>query len=209
MTEPARDIGLAFISRPLCTSDTAAEPQLRQRLAELARSNRYLLARELASTIAHEINSPLGAIVTNTETLEALLQSPAPDLAQLRAIATDIRRDGQRAANVIRHLQNLLKKSKLELKVIDLTEPVRDAIQFFSALTAAQNAHVSSCISPMPLPVKGNVVLLHQAIMSLIVNAMDAMSDLPIDQRELQIATLRAENSAEIFVSDSGPGIPF
>jgi signal transduction histidine kinase len=189
-------------------SVTAAEVKLRQRLAELARSHRHSVARELAATIAHEINQPLGAILINTETLEALLQSPAPDLTELRAIAADIRLDSQRAADVIRHLRNLLQKSNLEIKEVDLTEPVRDAIHFFSALAVAQNAHVSSSIAPMPLPVKGNVVLLHQAILTLIVNAMDAMSDLPVDQRKLEITTVRAENSAEVFVSDTGPGIP-
>ena len=77
-----------------------------------------------------------------------------------------------------------------------------------SALAVARNAPVSSSVAPMPLPVKGNVVLLHQVIMSLIVNAMDAMSDLPVDQRKLEVTTVRAENSAEVFVSDIGPGIP-
>ena len=188
--------------------DRAAEVQLRQRLAELSRSHRSSVARELAATIAHEINSPLAALLTNTESLEALLQYPAPDLTELRAIAADIRRDIQRAADVIRHLQNILVKSNLELKVVELSEPVRDAIHFYSALAVPRNVHVSSTFAPKPLPVKGNVVLLHQVILSLIVNAMDAMSDSPVDQCKLEIATLRAENSAEVFVSDTGPGIP-
>jgi C4-dicarboxylate-specific signal transduction histidine kinase len=126
-------------------------------------------------------------------------------------MAADIRLDTQRAADVIRHLRNLLKKSKLELKVIDLTEPVQDAVHFHSALAVTRNTHVSISISPMPLPVKGNkgnAVLLHQVVMSLIVNAMDAMSHLPVDQRKLEIATMRAKGSAEVFVSDTGPGIP-
>jgi signal transduction histidine kinase len=189
-------------------AEEIAEMQLRQRLAELARSHRHSLARELAATIAHEINSPLGAILANTETLEALLQSPAPDLSEIRAIAADIRLDTERAANVIRHLRNLLKKSKLELKVIDLAEPVQDAVRFYSALAVARNVHFSISIAPIPLLVKGNAVLLHQVVMSLIVNAMDAMSELPVDQRKLEIATMRAEDSAEAFVSDAGPGIP-
>jgi signal transduction histidine kinase len=58
-------------------------------LAELARSNRYSLAVELTATIAHEINQPLGAILVNSETLEAMLQSPAPDLLELREIAAN------------------------------------------------------------------------------------------------------------------------
>ena len=131
--------------------------------------------------------------MTNTETLEALLQSPAPDLTELRKIAADIRSDSQRAADVIRHLRDSLKGSTLELREVDLAEPVRDAIQFFLALAVARNDNVSSSIAPMPLPVKGNVVQLHQAILSLIVNAMDAMSDLPVDQRKLAIATARGK----------------
>ncbi len=189
-------------------SITATETQVRQRLAELLRSHRYTLAREIAATIAHEINSPLGAILTNTETLQALLQSDAPDLTELRVIAADIHRDSQRAADVIRHLRNFLRKSKHELKAIDLTEPVRDAVQFYAALSAGRNAEISCSLAPGPLPVNGNVVLLHQAIMSLIVNAIDAMSELPIDRRKLEIATVRAERSAEISVADTGPGIP-
>jgi signal transduction histidine kinase len=187
---------------------TVGEGQLRQRLVELARSHRYSVARELAATVAHEINQPLGALLTNTETLEALLQSAAPDLNELREIAADIRRDTQRAADVIRHLRSLLRKSSLELKQVDLAEPVRNAVHFFSALADAPNADISSSIAPMPLPVKGNVVQLHQVVLSLIVNAMDAMAELPLDRRKLEIATERAENSADIVVSDTGPGIP-
>lgn len=190
------------------SSVTAVEVQLRQRLAELTHSSRYSVVSELAATIAHEINQPLGAIVTNTETLEELLQSPAPDLTELRAIAADIRLDTQRAADVIRHLRNPLKGSTLELREVDLAKPVRDAIQFFLALAVARNDSVSSSIAPMPLPVKGNVVQLHQVILSLIVNAMDAMSDLPVDQRKVLIATERMDNFAKVSVFDRGPGVP-
>jgi signal transduction histidine kinase len=170
-----------------------AELQLRQRLAELARSSRYSLAAELAATIAHEINQPLGAILANSEMLETMLHSPAPDLLELREIAADIRRDDQRAADVIRHLQNPLKKLTLKFRDVDLNDPVRDATHFFLALAVARNANVSSSIAPTPLPVKGSVVQLHQCILSLIVNAMDAMSDLPVDQRKLAIATARGK----------------
>jgi signal transduction histidine kinase len=185
------------------SSVTAVELQLRQRLAELTHSSRYSVVSELAATIAHEINQPLGAIVTNTETLEALLQSPAPDLTELRKIAADIQSDSQRAADIIRHLRNPLKGSTLELREVDLATPVRDAIQFFLVLAVARNDSASSSIAPMPLPVRGNVVQLHQVILSLIVNAMDAMSD-----RKVLIATERMDNFAKVSVFDRGPGVP-
>jgi signal transduction histidine kinase len=186
----------------------APEPQVRQRLAELARAHRYSVARELAATIAHEINQPLGAMLTNAETLETLLQRPAPDMTELRAIASDIRRDSNRAAGVVRHLLNLLNKSSPEFTEIDLSEPVRDAIHFFSALAVARKAQLSCSIASMPLPVRGNVIQLHQVILSLIVNAVDAMAGLPVDKCKLEIATVRAENSAVVLVSDTGAGIP-
>jgi signal transduction histidine kinase len=185
-----------------------AEVQLRQRMTELAHSNRYSLAGELAATIAHEINQPLGAILTNCETLEAMLQSPMPDLSELREIAADIRRDDQRASDVILHLRSLLKKSPPQLKDIDLNEPVRDTIHFLSTLAVARNIDLNSSIAPMPLPVKGILVQLQQVILILVVNAMDAMSDLPGGQRKLAIATGRAGNFAQASVSDTGPGVP-
>jgi signal transduction histidine kinase len=188
-----------------------AEVQLRQRMTELAHSNRYSLAGELAGAIAHEINQPLGAILTNSETMEVMLQSPTPDLSELREIAADIRRDDQRASDVIQHLRSLLKKYPLELKDIDLNQPVRDAIHFLASVVVARNAILNSSIAPTPLPVKGIVVQLQQVILILVLNAMDAMdamSDLPGDQRKLGIATWHAGNFAEVSVSDTGPGVP-
>jgi signal transduction histidine kinase len=182
--------------------------RLRQRLAELAYSSRHSVVSELAGTIAHEINQPLGAIAINTETLETLLQSPAPDLTELRELAADIRRDTQRAAGVIRHLRDYLERSTVELRDVDLAEPVRDAIHFLSALAVARNGSISSSIAPIPLPVKANVVQLHHAIMNLIVNAMDAMSDLPVNQRKVLITTERMDNSARVSVFDRGLGVP-
>jgi signal transduction histidine kinase len=183
-----------------------ADVAVRRRLAELAHFSRHSMVGELVASIAHEINQPLGAIAVNSETLKVLLQSPAPDLTELREIAADILRDGQRAADVIRHLRNFEKRSTFELTNVDLAEPVQDTIHFLSAL--AVNANISSSIAPIPLPVKANVVQLHQAIMSLVTNAMDAMSGSSVDQRMVFVTTERMDNSAKVSVFDRGPGIP-
>jgi signal transduction histidine kinase len=185
-----------------------AEVQLRQRMTELAHANRYSMAGELAATISHELNQPLGAILTNSETLDAILQSPAPDLSELREIVADIRRDDQRAADVIRHLRTLLKKSPLELNDIDLNDPVRETVQFFSALAIARSVDLNSSVAPMPLSVRGNRVQLQQVILNLIVNALDAMSATPNEQRKLTVVSARVDKFAEVSVSDTGPGIP-
>ena len=87
-----------------------AEVQSRQRMAELAHVNRFSTAGELTASIAHEINQPLGSILTNAETAEAILKSPNPDIAELKDIVNDILQDDRRATEVIRRMRSLSEK---------------------------------------------------------------------------------------------------
>jgi signal transduction histidine kinase len=185
-----------------------AEVQARQRSAELAHINRFSTAGELTSTIAHELNQPLGAILTNVETAELMVKSPAPDLQEIGEILADIRRDDMRASEVIARLRTLLKKTPFELKNIDLNEVARDTVQFLSALAMAREVQLISLIAPGALPIKGDQIQLQQVILNLIVNAMDAMSGMPSADRRIKISTARDGNSACLAVSDVGPGIP-
>jgi C4-dicarboxylate-specific signal transduction histidine kinase len=185
-----------------------AEVQSRQRSAELAHINRFSTAGELTATIAHEINQPLGAIRTNIETAEIMIKSPAPDLQEIGEILADIRRDDERASEVIGRLRSLLKKAPFELKHVDLNEVVRETMQFLSALAIAREVDLASFIAPTPLPVKGDLIQLQQVILNLIVNAMDAMSGMPSAERRITVSTARYGDSAELSVSDVGPGIP-
>ena len=102
-----------------------AEVQSRQRMAELAHVNRFSTAGELTASIAHEINQPLGSILTNAETAEAILSSPSPDIAELKDIVKDILHDDRRATEVIRRMRSLLKKAPFEEKNIDLNDLVQ------------------------------------------------------------------------------------
>ena len=114
-----------------------AEVQARQRMAELARVNRFSTAGELTATIAHEINQPLGSILTNAETAQAILKSPNPDIAELDEIVSDIVRDDRRASEVIRRMRSLLTKAPFELKRLDLNDVARETVEFLSALAVA------------------------------------------------------------------------
>ncbi len=185
-----------------------AEVQSRQRSAELAHINRFSMAGELTATIAHEINQPLGAILTNVETAELMVKSPAPDLQEIGEVLADIRRDDERASDVIGRLRSLLKKAPFELKHIDLNEVVRETVRFLSALAIAREVDLTSFIAPTPLPIKGDLIQLQQVILNLIVNAMDAMSGMPTAERRITVSTVRDGNSADLSVSDVGPGIP-
>jgi signal transduction histidine kinase len=185
-----------------------AEVQSRQRMAELAHVNRFSTAGELTASIAHEINQPLGAILTNAETADAILNSPSPDLAELKDIVKDILRDDRRAGEVIRRMRSLLKKAPFEMKDIDLNDLVRETVEFLSALAIARKFELVSRITQNALPIPGDRIQLQQVILNLVVNGIDAMEDTPSENRIISIRTSRVEKFGELSVSDRGPGIP-
>ncbi len=184
------------------------EVQASRRSAELAHFNRYSTAGELTASITHELNQPLGAILTNAETAELMLKSSSPDLDELREIVTDIRLDDQRANNVLRRLRSLLKKAPSEIKDVDLNEIAGESIQLLSPLSTAREVNLSGFTAPMSLPIRADPVQLQQVIVNLIVNAMDAMSSMPRAERRVTVHTARDDNFGEVSVSDTGPGIP-
>jgi signal transduction histidine kinase len=185
-----------------------AEVQSRQRMAELAHVNRFSTAGELTASIAHEINQPLGAILTNAETADEILKSPTPDIAELKEIVKDILQDDRRAGEVIRRMRSLLKKAPFELKNIDLIDLVRETVEFLSALAIERKVELVSMITQNALPIVGDRVQLQQVILNLVVNGIDAMKDTPAEYRIISIRTSRVEKFAELSVSDLGPGIP-
>jgi signal transduction histidine kinase len=185
-----------------------AEVQARQRSAELAHFNRFSMAGELTASIAHELNQPLGAILTNAETLELILKSPTPDLDEVRSIVGDIRHDDERASEVIRRLRSLLKKAPFELKNVDLNGLVRETIEFVAAVAVARQVNLRGFVGLTPLPIRGDRIQLQQVIVNLIVNAMDAMTTQPSTERRIFVSTARVDEFAEVSVSDTGPGIP-
>jgi len=180
----------------------------RQRMAELAHVNRFSTAGELTASIAHEINQPLGAILTNTETAQAILKSPKPDIGEVLEILDDILQDDRRATEVIRRMRSLLKKAPFELKQFDLNEVVQETIGFLSSLAVGRKFELVSVITPDALPILGDRIQLQQVILNLVMNGIDAMRDTPSEDRIISIRTSRVENFAQLSVSDCGSGIP-
>jgi signal transduction histidine kinase len=184
-----------------------AEVESRQRLAELAHFNRYSAVGELTTSIAHEINQPLGSILTNAETAELMLKSSSPNLDELREILADIRRDDQRASEVIRRLRSVLKKTPFEMRHIDLNETVRQAIGFVAAMAHKRDIALTCSTTSADLNVKGDAVQLQQVFLNLIINAMDAISEAEAKAREISVTTSLSGAAAEIRIGDTGPGI--
>jgi signal transduction histidine kinase len=184
-----------------------AELESRHRMTELAHANRQVTAGELSSSIAHELNQPLGTILTNTETAELILSSPSPDLSELKEILADIRRDDVRASEVIRRIRSFLLRAPFEIKNIDINDTMREVFDFLSVQASARNVAMYLNPSPSPLWVKGDPVQLQQVILNLIVNSMDAMAAMPYGRTVIGRTEMNGASSAVISISDSGPGI--
>jgi signal transduction histidine kinase len=184
-----------------------AEREARSRVSELAHANRQAAAGELSSSIAHELNQPLGAILTNAETAELILQSPLPDLQELKEILADIRRDDLRANEVIRRLRSFLKRTPFELKDVDLNDVMREVFGFLAVQASARNVALYLQPAPGELNVKGDPVQLQQVILNLMVNSMEAMAAMPYGRAVIGRTELHGAASAVISISDCGPGI--
>lgn len=185
-----------------------AEFESRHRMTELAHANRQATAGELSSSIAHELNQPLGAILTNAETAELILDSTSPDLSEIKEILADIRRDDLRASEVIHRMRSFLKRTPFETKDIDLNDTMREVFEFLSVQASARDIALYLQASPEALSVKGDPVQLQQVILNLMVNSMDAMAAMPNGRTVVGRTEMNGGSSAVISISDSGPGIP-
>ena len=184
-----------------------AEIESRQRLSELAHMNRHATAGELSASIAHELNQPLGAILNNTEIAELVLNSPSPNLEDIKEILAEIKRDDQRASEVIKRLRSLLTKAKVLHEDIDLNDTVREVLGFLSAQASSRDVVLPSALSPQVVRVKGDRIQLQQVILNLVVNGMDAMADASTGERKITSSTVVVDGAAEVSISDCGPGI--
>src|SRR5258708_23721831 len=105
-------------------------------------------------------------------------------------------------------MRSLLKQAPFEVKNMDLNDPVRETVEFLSALAIAQKVELISLITQNALPIVGDRIQLQQVILNLVVNGIDAMKDTPSENRTISLRTSRVENFAQLSVSDRGPGIP-
>ncbi|MGZ9130658.1 MAG: sensor histidine kinase, partial [Candidatus Binatia bacterium] len=188
-----------------------AEAEASSRRQETVRLNRVATASVLSTSITHELNQPLGAILSNTEAAQILLRADPPDLTQIDEILSDIIRDEQRAGEIILGLRNLLNnRSQAELQTFDLNDTVRDVAGLVAREAAKRKIALKSDLTLTALPVRADPIHLQQVILNLALNSMDAIEDCESGPRNLTIRTRRNAESgtADVTVSDSGKGIP-
>jgi two-component system sensor kinase FixL len=191
------------------TERNKAEQETQLLRQEIAHVGRVSMMSQLASSLAHEINQPLGAILRNAEAAELFMQSGSPDLDEIRAILVDIREDDQRAGKVIDRMRGLLKKHDLDTRPLDVQELVGDVAALLRADAAVRQVDLNLDV-PSDLPfVRGDRVHLQQVLLNLILNGMDALNGARREDRCVSVtARLDGSQSVEIAVSDAGHGIP-
>ena len=186
----------------------AAEVDARQRMAELAHMNRQATVGQLSASIAHELNQPLGAILNNVEAAALLVDALSPNGQELRAILSDIKRDDQRASEVIRRLRHLLTQGAVDRQDVDVNDVVREVLDILSALATAREVKLGVKLAQQRLRVKGDRVQLEQVILNLMVNGIEAISVVPSGTHEIVCTSWASDGQALISIRDSGPGIP-
>ena len=187
----------------------SAELDSRQRMTELAHMNRQATAGQLSASIAHEISQPIGAILNNAEVAEELLASDAPKLDEVKEVIADIKRDDQRVTDVVRRLRSLLAKTPFNPQSVDLNETIREVFDFVSREASARDIVLTKpATSSETLTIVGDRVQLQQVILNLLMNSMDALTGPSSRQHSITGQITRTEHSAEVRISDNGPGVP-
>jgi PAS domain S-box-containing protein len=190
------------------TERKQAEEALRQAQAELAHVNRVTTMGELTASLAHEVNQPIAAAVTDANTCLRWLARDHPDVEEARAAAARVVKDATRAAEIINRVRLLFKKSVTEWELVDVNEIIPKTIVLLYGEAARYDISVRAELAADLPHVIGDRVQLQQVIMNLIVNSIDAMKDVE-GSRELVIRSQRTENEhVLVSVIDTGVGLP-
>jgi C4-dicarboxylate-specific signal transduction histidine kinase len=185
-----------------------AEETLRQAQADLAHVNRVTTMGELTASLAHEVNQPIAAAVTNANTCLRWLAGGNLNLEEARAAAMRIVKDGTRAAEIINRIRLLFKKGTPQRELVDINEVIREIIVFLRSETARHNILVGTELATDLPQFMGDRVQLQQVMMNLMTNGIDAMKDAE-GTRKLAIKSQRGQNEQILVsVSDTGVGLP-
>jgi PAS domain S-box-containing protein len=185
-----------------------AENEARQRREEVMHLTRVAVLGELSGALAHELNQPLAAILSNAQAARRMLSRETPNLGNLMEILDDIVADDNRAGAVIQRLRALLKKGDQQSAPQDLNEIVTDVLQFANPELVARRVAVEIDLAPSLPSILGDRIQLQQVLLNLVLNGCEAMIDLEAPARRLTITTSRnGDGLVEARVSDHGTGI--
>ena len=188
------------------TERKRAEFEAAQLREQLARAMRVQSLGEMTATLAHELNQPLGAIVSNAETAQMHLMAVPPAIEPLHAIVADITRDAHRAADIVHRVNLLLQQQAFDMKPVDANQLVHAVAGLVRALIESRHIELTVDLEP-GLQLCADSVQIQQVLLNLLLNAIDAVRDRQDGARRILIQG--AQHGAEIHlsVSDTGPGV--
>jgi signal transduction histidine kinase/FixJ family two-component response regulator len=182
--------------------------RLRQLEAELAHMNRLTTMGELTASIAHEINQPLAAIVTQSEAALEFLDRDDPDLDEARDSLLSITEDGMRAGEVIRGLRALAGKSGPQLTKLEIDDVIKQVLALTRSELLRHDVVLRTDLDAADRPVMGDRVQLQQVLLNLIMNGVEAMRAVTERTRELTVSSMLAEPGAVLVsIKDTGTGL--
>ena len=185
-----------------------AEEALRQTRADLAHVNRVTTMGELTASLAHEVNQPIAAAVTNAKTCLRWLNRDHPDLQEARDAAMRIVNDGTRAAEIVSRTRSLFKKNSTEHELVDVNEVIRQMVVLLHSEAERYSITFRTDLAADLPQLMGDRVQLQQVLLNLMVNSFDAMKDVD-GTRELAIKSRGTSNEQVLLsLSDTGVGLP-
>jgi PAS domain S-box-containing protein len=200
-------IGVSKIARDITERKRAAEA-LRQAEADLAHVSRATTMGELTASLAHEVNQPITAAVTNANTCVRWLAGDTPNIEEARDAAIRSAKDGTRAAEIISRIRLLFKKGITERELVDVNEVIREMFVLLRGEATRYSVSICTDLAADLPPLMADRIQLQQVLLNLIMNSIDAMKDVD-GTRELAIKSQRAKNEQlQVSVSDTGVGLP-
>jgi PAS domain S-box-containing protein len=185
-----------------------SERRYREMQMEVAHANRVATMGQLTASIAHEVNQPIAATVTNAQAALLWLDARPPDLEEIRQALDRIVKNANRAGDVIGRIRELIKKAPPRKDRVDINEAIREVIELTRGEAVKNGASVQTSLGESLPLIEGDRVQLQQVVLNLIVNAVQAMCAVVDRPRELFITTAQAEpNGVLVAVKDSGPGL--
>jgi len=207
-TELANNLAYGVIALRTRAQRRRAEAALREAQAELAHVTRAMTMGELTASIAHEINQPLAAVVTNANACLRWLAGAAPNLDEAREAVGRIVRDGNRASDVIGRIRALFKKSGDEKALLDMNEVIQEVVGLIQSEIQKNGVALRMAVAANLPRVPGDRVQLQQVILNLVMNGIEAMSAVTDRPRDLIIRCEQYESDKVLIaVEDSGIGL--
>ncbi|AJA08192.1 hypothetical protein SKP52_06335 [Sphingopyxis fribergensis] len=191
------------------TERMSMEAEIRQLQADFTHAARISTLGELTTSIAHEINQPLAAIVTNAETSLRWLSRDDPNVEKVKALTARIAASGRRASDIVQHIRGMASKRQPERVATDLNEIVQESLIFIRHEIESQSIGIRTNLARGLPSTMADRIQLQQVVVNLLINSVQAVEAHSAGKREICIDTHRTENGALAFtLRDTGPGIP-